>query len=60
MYNHKFLGSGELKEPLGQHIGRMSSHRLDQASVDIMVNIQHDNHVSQYASRHVISIVQYE
>ena len=37
MYNHKFLGSGELKEPLGQHIGRMSSHRLDQASVDIMV-----------------------
>ena len=60
MHSHKFLGSCELKAPLGQHIGRMSSQRLDQASVDIMENSQHVNHVSQYASRHVISIVQYE
>ena len=59
-HNHKFLGSCELKAPLGLHIGRMSSQRLDQASVDIMENSQHVNHVSQYANRHVIGIVQYK
>ena len=49
-HNHKFLGSSELKAPLCQHIGRLSSQQVDQneASFEIMVNIsQHDNHVSQ-------------
>ena len=57
MHNYKFLGSCELKALLGQHIGRLSSQRLDQALVDIMVNSQHVNHVSQRPSQHVNSIV---
>ena len=57
MHNHKFLGSCELKAPLGQHTGRLSSQRLDQALVDIMANSQHVNHVNQHASQHVNSIV---
>ena len=57
MHNHKFLGSCELKAPLNQHIGRLSRERLDEALVDVMVNSQNVNHVSQHASRHVNSIV---
>ena len=53
MHNHKFLGSCELRAPLGQHIGRLSSQRLDQATVDIMVNSQRVNYVSQHANQHV-------
>ena len=52
MHNHNFF-SCELRAPLGQHIGRLSSQRLDQASVDIMVNSQYVNYVSQHASQHV-------
>ena len=49
-HNHKFLRSSELRAPLCQHIGRLSSQQVDQneASFEIMVNIsQHDNHASQ-------------
>ena len=53
MHNHNFFGSRELRAPLDQHIGPLSSQRLDQASADIMVNSQHVNYVSQHASQHV-------
>ena len=49
-HNHKFLGSSELKAPLCQHIGQLSSQQVDQneASFKITVNMsQHDKHVSQ-------------